>query len=144
MSTPRGALRPGPVSGALVRGVGPRGGGGAGRAERGKWYMSLLLHGSLIVACVIAIFPVFWILISSFKPQHEIISSSLTLNDPAGPLADLELHRTSSRTTTTIFLTWFWNSIVIAILTTIVGVFLAATAGVRVLALPLPRLPAAR
>ena len=41
--------------------------------------MSLLLHGSLIVACVIAVFPVFWILISSFKPQQEI-EGSITLS----------------------------------------------------------------
>ena len=105
--------------------------------------MSLLLHGSLIVACVIAIFPVFWILISSFKPQQEIERLGHAL-DPAAPLADLELHRTSSRTTTTSSSPGSGTRISVAFLTTVIGVFLAATAGVRVLALPLPRLPRRR
>ena len=54
MST-REESAPGPISGALVRGVGLT---PAKRrpGRRRKWYMSLLLHGSLIVASVIAMF----------------------------------------------------------------------------------------
>ena len=36
-----------------------------GRQRVRPWYMSVVLHGSLIVATIIAIFPVFWIAISS-------------------------------------------------------------------------------
>ena len=88
--------------------------------------MSLLLHGFLICACVIAIFPVFWILISSFKPQqrdHQLADAQ----HPAGSLAALELHaRPHGRQPH--LPDWFWNSLVVAFLTTIIGVFLAATA----------------
>ena len=43
------------------------------RRRRGKrpWYSSLALHAGLVFAAVIAVFPVFWIGISSFKPQQE-------------------------------------------------------------------------
>ena len=82
---------PGPISGALVRGVGltgreaqAPGGGGSGTCR-------CSCTAILIVACVIAVFPVFWILISSFKPQQEIDQLDDAL-DPAPPLADLELH----------------------------------------------------
>ena len=91
------------------------------------WYMSVLLHGGLIVATIIAIFPVFWIGISSFKPREEIISSP-TLN----VLPDnwtLSNYHTVITANDYEFLTWFKNSIMIAFLTVIVGVFLSATAG---------------
>lgn len=98
-----------------------------GRDRVRPWYMSALLHGSLIAATIIAIFPVFWIAISSFKPRDEIISSP-TLN----VLPDdwtWSNYKDVITANDYEFLTWFANSIVIAILTTIVGVFLSATAG---------------
>ncbi len=115
----------GPVSGALVRGVGL-----AERkrrpGRRRKWYVSLLLHGSLIVACVIAVFPVFWILISSFKPQAEIEGSiSLSILPKHWQFSNYWHVLTDDDH---IFLTWFWNSIAVAFFTTVIGVFLAATA----------------
>lgn len=97
------------------------------RRGRRPWYMSVLLHAGLIVATIIAIFPVFWIGISSFKPRDEIINSP-TLN----VLPDdwtWENYKTVITGNDYEFLTWFKNSIVIALLTTVVGVFLSATAG---------------
>ena len=35
---------------------------------------SLLLHATLLTATVIAVFPVFWILVSSFKPANRILA----------------------------------------------------------------------
>lgn len=116
---------PGQISGALVRGVGLA--GRKRRAGRGrKWYMSLLLHGSLILACVIAVFPVFWIFISSFKPQQEIEGSiSLSILPHHWQISNYVHVLTDDNH---VFLTWFGNSIVVAFLTTVIGVFLAATA----------------
>ena len=116
---------PGAVSGALVRGVGLAGRRRRAGRER-KWYMSLLLHGSLIVACIIAIFPVFWILISSFKPEQEIEGSvTLSILPHHWQISNYTHVLTDDHH---VFLTWFWNSIAIAFMTTVVGVFLAATA----------------
>jgi arabinogalactan oligomer / maltooligosaccharide transport system permease protein len=117
--------QPGPVSGALVRGVGRqrvRRRGSRGR----KWYMSLLLHGSLIFASVLAVFPVFWILISSFKDQQEIIGSTTLSILPHD--WQFSNYRHVLTDDDGIFLTWLWNSLVVAFFTTIIGVFLAATA----------------
>jgi len=116
---------PGPISGALVRGTGVV----ARKRKPGRtrtWQMSLLLHGSLIVACVIAVFPVFWILISSFKNQQEIISSiKLSILPHHWQLSN---YRHVLSDDNHIFLTWLWNSVVVAFFTTVIGVFLAATA----------------
>jgi arabinogalactan oligomer/maltooligosaccharide transport system permease protein len=91
------------------------------------WYGSLALHGGLLVATLIAVFPVFWILISSFKPQQEIIGSpELDIWPNDWTWANYKNVITNNDYE---FLHWFWNSIAIALVTTVVGVFLAATAG---------------
>jgi arabinogalactan oligomer/maltooligosaccharide transport system permease protein len=99
------------------------------RRRRGKrpLHMSILLHGGLIIATILAVFPVFWIGISSFKSQNEITSSA-TLN----VWPDQWLWSNYSnliKANDYEFLHWFWNSVAIALVTTVVGVFLAATAG---------------
>jgi arabinogalactan oligomer/maltooligosaccharide transport system permease protein len=90
-------------------------------------HMSLLLHGGLIVAAVIAIFPVFWIAISSFKHLQEIQSSTKLSILPHDWTTANYTHVLTSNDH--IFLTWLWNSLVIAALTTVLSVFLASTAG---------------
>jgi len=87
---------------------------------------SLLLHGSLVIATVIAVFPVFWIAISSFKPYNEIVSSPTLHILPKHWTWHNYYHIVTADNY--VFLHWFLNSVVIAVITTAVGVFLAATA----------------
>ena len=88
--------------------------------------MSLLLHGGLLAATAVAVFPVFWIAISSFKRLNEITSSP-TLNVwPDQWTAENYRHLLTADDH--IFLSWLWNSLVIAFFTTVLGVFLSATA----------------
>jgi arabinogalactan oligomer/maltooligosaccharide transport system permease protein len=103
------------------------------RAPRGRrmgkrpWYTSLALHGGLVVAAVIAIFPVFWIAISSFKPQQEIAGQAeLNIWPDDWTWSNYKNVITNNDYE---FVHWFWNSIAIALVTTAFGVFLAATAG---------------
>jgi arabinogalactan oligomer/maltooligosaccharide transport system permease protein len=87
---------------------------------------SLLLHGTLVIATVIAVFPVFWIAISSFKPYNEIVSSPTLHILPKQWTWHNYYHIVTADNY--VFLHWFLNSVVIAVITTAVGVFLAATA----------------
>jgi arabinogalactan oligomer/maltooligosaccharide transport system permease protein len=97
------------------------------RMGKRPWYMSLALHGGLVIATIIAIFPVFWIAISSFKPQQEIIGQAeLNIWPDDWTWSNYKDVITNNDYE---FLHWFWNSLAIALLTTVVGVFLAATAG---------------
>jgi arabinogalactan oligomer / maltooligosaccharide transport system permease protein len=99
------------------------------RRRMGKrpWHASLLLHGGLLIATVIAVFPVFWIAISSFKPQQEIIGQAeLNVWPDEWTWSN---YRNVVTNNDYEFVHWFWNSISIALVTTAVGVFLAATAG---------------
>ncbi|MGH3363903.1 MAG: sugar ABC transporter permease [Nocardioidaceae bacterium] len=84
---------------------------------------SVLLHTTLIVASVIAVFPVVWILVSSLKPANRILSSEIKLIDQP------TLENYTRVLTQTDFPTWFMNSVVTAAFTMLFGVFMAATAG---------------
>jgi arabinogalactan oligomer/maltooligosaccharide transport system permease protein len=84
---------------------------------------SLALHGTLIGASLIAIFPIAWVILSSFKPGVWVQSSELTLvKEPT--LANYEYVLESTN-----FPQWMLNSVIVAAFTMAVGVFMAATAG---------------
>ncbi|MEU6327194.1 carbohydrate ABC transporter permease [Streptomyces sp. NPDC047049] len=85
---------------------------------------SIALHTTLIIAAAVAVFPPLWLLVTSFKPTNDAFSTSIvthfTLANYTHVLAGTE------------FLTWFKNSVIIVGLTTVLGVFIAATTGYAV------------
>ncbi|MFJ5706964.1 MULTISPECIES: sugar ABC transporter permease [unclassified Streptomyces] len=85
---------------------------------------SAALHLTLIVASVIAVFPVLWVLLTSLKPAKYASTTDFfketTFENYTNLLRD------------TPFLTWFGNSLLVAALTTVVGVFISATTGYAV------------
>ncbi|UKY49776.1 sugar ABC transporter permease [Streptomyces inhibens] len=85
---------------------------------------SIGLHATLAAAAVIAVFPPLWLLVTSFKPRTDAFSTGVvthfTFANYTHVLADTE------------FLTWFKNSVIIVGLTTVLGVFIAATTGYAV------------
>jgi arabinogalactan oligomer / maltooligosaccharide transport system permease protein len=84
---------------------------------------SVGLHAALIVASLIAVFPVFWILVTSFKPDARAISPEPSLFDQSSVDNYVDI-LTGTRGS---FLAWFGNSVLIAALTTVISVFLSAT-----------------
>ncbi|MEG3634743.1 sugar ABC transporter permease [Micromonospora palythoicola] len=87
---------------------------------------SVLLHGTLLVASVIAIGPIVWVLLSSLKPGYAIQSSELTL------FRDTTLANYGYVLTETNFPRWFLNSVIVAAFTMGIGIFLSATTGYAV------------
>ncbi|MEU2434548.1 carbohydrate ABC transporter permease [Streptomyces sp. NPDC007861] len=85
---------------------------------------SAALHLTLVVASVIAVFPVLWVFLTSIKPAQYATTTDFfketTFENYTGLLND------------TPFLTWFGNSLLVAGLTTVLGVFVAATTGYAV------------
>jgi arabinogalactan oligomer / maltooligosaccharide transport system permease protein len=84
---------------------------------------SVLLHATLLGAVAIAIFPVLWILASSFKPANRILASEIKFIDSP------TLENYVNVLTKTDFPTWFVNSVITAGFTMLFGVFMAASAG---------------
>ena len=93
------------------------------RTARRKPFVSLLLHLTLIVAALIALFPIVWVLLSSFKPGVWVQSSELSLiKEPT--LVNYEYVLTETN-----FPRWVLNSVLVAAFTMLLGVFMAATTG---------------
>jgi arabinogalactan oligomer/maltooligosaccharide transport system permease protein len=84
---------------------------------------SLALHATLVAASFIALFPVVWILLASFKPGQFVRTSEITLiKSPTLANYRYVLFETQ-------FPRWFLNSVVVAIFTMIFGISMSATAG---------------
>jgi arabinogalactan oligomer/maltooligosaccharide transport system permease protein len=83
----------------------------------------LILHPFLWVACFITIFPALWILGSSLKEVSTIVSPTFTLF-PARPTLAAYYEVLFQYP----FLLWFRNSLIIAVSTAGLGLFLASTA----------------
>ena len=105
-------------------GVPARPSGSARKSGRRRpWPVSVALHATLIMASVIAVGPLVWVLLSSFKPSTWVNSSDLSLvKEPT--LANYEYVLTQTN-----FLRWTLNSVIVAAFTMALGVFVAATAG---------------
>ena len=84
---------------------------------------SVALHATLVLASLIALFPIVWVVLSSFKPGVWVQSSELTLiKEPT-----LENYRFVLAETN--FPRWVANSVIVAAFTMLVGVFMSATTG---------------
>ncbi|WP_203743718.1 sugar ABC transporter permease [Catellatospora bangladeshensis] len=93
-----------------------------GRSRRSP-LASIGLHATLIGASLIAVFPIAWVVLSSFKPEQWVQSSELTLvKEPT--LANYEYVLTQTN-----FPTWMLNSVVIAACTMLIGILMSATTG---------------
>ncbi|QRX91910.1 sugar ABC transporter permease [Streptomyces noursei] len=93
------------------------------RSER-HWSASVGLHLALVLAAVVAVFPPLWLLVTSFKPKNDAFTTSVVTH--------FTLDNYTHVLTGTSFLTWFGNSVVVVALTTVIGVFTAATTGYAV------------
>ncbi|MFD3333251.1 sugar ABC transporter permease [Streptomyces sp. NPDC058700] len=85
---------------------------------------SVALHVTLVVASVIAVFPVLWVLLTSLKPAKYAITTDF--------FKETTFENYTNLLNDTPFLTWFGNSLLVAGLTTVVGVFISATTGYAV------------
>ncbi|MFD9247474.1 sugar ABC transporter permease [Streptomyces sp. NPDC059556] len=85
---------------------------------------SVALHVTLITASVIAVFPVLWVLLTSLKPAKYAITTDF--------FKETTLENYTNLLNDTPFLTWFGNSLLVAALTTVIGVFISATTGYAV------------
>lgn len=96
----------------------------------------LLLHTALISFTLISIYPVLWVLALAFSGQQSVGIIDLP-RDPTflerlrGVLpvpAQFSVKNFTEVWTDQPFGTWLWNSVVVSLMTTVLGVFLACTA----------------
>ena len=90
---------------------------------------TVLTHALLITVTAIAIYPVLWVISMSLTPQQGFSMSLLPI--PKDPTLDNFRHVVSTTTAdgAWLFGRQLFNSLVVALSTTLVGIFLACTAG---------------
>ncbi|NBO37421.1 sugar ABC transporter permease [bacterium] len=84
---------------------------------------SIFSHAVLWFACLVALFPVSRILTISLRPGNRLLSSDMSLIP-----ADASLQSYVKIITEKPFLQWLYNSLLITVSTSLIGVCLAATA----------------
>jgi arabinogalactan oligomer/maltooligosaccharide transport system permease protein len=90
------------------------------------------LHATLIIASLIAVGPIVWVLLTSFKPRNAWQSTQVKLFDHPS----LDNYR--QVLTDTSFVRWLGNSVMVAVFTTVLAVGLAATTGYALSRLKFP------
>lgn len=91
--------------------------------EKVPLWKAILSHVLLLCACTIALFPVLRIVTISLRPGNRLLSSDLSLIPP-----DATFENYLKIVTEKPFLQWLYNSLVVTLATSLVGVALAATA----------------
>ncbi len=91
--------------------------------ERRKLLKYLLIHAVVIAAAAACVYPLLRIFSVSLRPGDKLFSSDLSII-PAG--ASFKAY--ASLLKDTMFLRWLWNSLVITVATSFIGVSLASTA----------------
>src|SRR5690606_12068023 len=93
------------------------------RRARRRPIVSVALHAALMTASFIAVFPIVWIVLSSFTPGVWVHGSELTLvKEPTLDNYAFLLTQTNSPR-------WFLNSVIVAAFTMVLGVAMSATTG---------------
>jgi len=92
------------------------------RGREDSPFKRLLIHVTLILACIIAVYPVLRVLSVSLRPGDRLLSTSLAIIPED---ASLQAYRTILVDRD--FLLWVWNSLSITLATAVIGVILAAT-----------------
>ncbi|MBP9675914.1 MAG: sugar ABC transporter permease [Anaerolineaceae bacterium] len=86
-------------------------------------FKRILIHLVLIIASIIAVFPILRVFAVSLRPGNRLLSTDLSLIP-----ADATLDAYKIMLFDKPFLSWVWNSLAITIATAIIGVILASTA----------------
>lgn len=85
-------------------------------------FRRLWINVLLILACIIAIYPVLRVFSVSLRPGNQLLSTSLNIIPDNATLDNYARLFTEKP-----FLVWIWNSIIITAVVAIIGVVLAAT-----------------
>ncbi|MCM2267504.1 MAG: ABC transporter permease subunit [Elusimicrobiales bacterium] len=90
---------------------------------RKKQLRYLLIHAAVIAAAVVCVYPLLRIFSVSLRPGDKLFSTDLSLIPDGATLSAY-----ASLLKDTMFLRWLWNSLLITLATSFIGVSLASTA----------------
>ena len=94
-----------------------------------KWKKWVYFYLPMAVFILVTLFPFYWMAVTAFRPDSELYRTWRQPN--AAPLWTLEptLEHLKGLLQTTAFPTWLWNTMLIAIVSTIISLFCGMLAG---------------
>ena len=92
------------------------------RLQQRSRFERILIHGVLIMTCIIAIYPALRVLTISLRPGDRALSTTLEIIPPDATLKNYTAVLFEKE-----FIRWLWNSLVITMSTAVIGVALAST-----------------
>ena len=90
------------------------------RSKGDSPFKRILIHLILVLACVIAVYPVLRILSVSLRPGDRLLSTSLAIIPKDASLGNYREVLFDKN-----FFLWLWNSLIITITTAVIGVIRA-------------------
>ena len=98
------------------------------RARGDSPFKTLLIHATLIVACIIAVYPVLRVVTISLRPNDTLLTTDLRIIPENATLDNYKevLFGAPEKNRKSDFFLWLWNSLSIVSVTSIMSVVLAA------------------
>lgn len=98
------------------------------RARGDSPFKRLLIHLALIVACIIAVYPVLRVVTISLRPNNTLLTTDLRIIPQNATLANYKavLFGEPEKNRQSDFFLWLWNSFSVVIVTSFISVTLAA------------------
>jgi arabinogalactan oligomer/maltooligosaccharide transport system permease protein len=93
-------------------------------------FKTVLIHTALIVACIIAVYPILRVVTISLRPNDTLLTTSLRIIPEGATLDNYKevLFGNAAKNRDSDFFLWIWNSFSITITTSIIATILAAVA----------------
>ncbi len=92
------------------------------RARGDSPFKRILIHLTLILVCLIAVYPALRVISVSLRPGDRLLSTSLEIIPEDATLENYKIVLTEKD-----FVRWVWNSLIITISTATIGLILAST-----------------
>ena len=115
-----------------------RAGSGAGMVEGSRWHKWVFFHVPLTVFVVGTLFPFYWMLVTAFRPDGELYRPWRAVNNTPFWTTQPTLEHAIYLFKQTMFATWLWNTMFIALLSTLISLFCGLLAGYALARLRFP------
>jgi multiple sugar transport system permease protein len=115
-----------------------RGGSGAGMVEGARWKKWLYFYIPLTLFVVGTLFPFYWMLITAFRPDAELYRPWRAVNNTPFWTTHPTWEHVTYLFRETMFGTWLYNTMFIAIISTLISIFCGLLAGYALARLRFP------
>jgi multiple sugar transport system permease protein len=115
-----------------------RGGSGSGMVEGARWRKWGYFYIPMTLFVVGTLFPFYWMLVTAFRPDGELYRPWRAANNTPFWTTHPTLEHVQNLFSQTMFATWLWNTMFIALVSTLIALFCGLLAGYALARLRFP------